>query len=335
VTTRALEHGAASRRDPPPGTGGNAARAAPAASPDFATRTFVYERASVLVLRLCAAVEAVLAAFFALAPSFAPPADAGGHGPWPFACVVVLAGGSVLTVHCARRMERYCLTVGPQGFHEAPRHDPGTWIAWPRVAQFALRPSGPRFELRDAHGEVLGTLEWGVLDFEQAFEAMLARVPRRPAPLPATYAWNTTWLLLIAVAAGTFAFVGYGLDRWLRHGDPAGLVVAGTFVLFAVGSLLAVRWRTEIHHDRVVVHRGLARREVRWTDVTAVTLSQSRSFDVALRLTNYCAVHIRPTDGDLIGVLVTARAAHAAHVARTAALSAAAPPPPAAAARTP
>ena len=87
--------------------------------------------------------------------------------------------------------------------------------------------------------------------------------------------------------------------------------------------------------DRVVIHRGLTRREVRWSDVTAVTLVQSRSFDVALRLTNYCSVNIRPTDGDLIGVLVTARAAHAAYIGRAAALSAAAPPPTAAAARTP
>jgi hypothetical protein len=273
-----------------------------------------------------------MVAFFALAPTFVASSDPSARGPWPVVCVVVLGAGSVLCLRVARWLDRYAFTISPQGFHETPRHDPGIWIAWSRVARLAPCSSGPRFELRDEHGEVLGALESGVLDFEQAFEAIFARVPRQPAPLPAICAWNTSWLLLAAIAANALCFVGYGLDRWLRHGDPAGLVLAVSFVLMAVFTALAVRWRTEIHHDRVVVHRGLARREVRWSDVTAVTLSRSRSFDVTLRLTNYCSVDIRPTDGDLMGVLVTARAAHAAYAAT---LSAAAPPPTAAAARTP
>lgn len=102
--------------------------------------------------------------------------------------------------------------------------------------------------------------------------------------------------------------------------------------MLAVGTVLAIRWRTEIHHDRVVIHRGLGRREVRWSEVTAVSLSQARPIDVTLRLVNYCSVDIRASDGAVIELLVTARAAHAAYAAT---VSAAAPPPTAAAARIP
>lgn len=83
--------------------------------------------------------------------------------------------------------------------------------------------------------------------------------------------------------------------------------------LCALPSFASMRWRTRVDTGGVTVWRGLGRRTLCWRDVLRVSLElEARSIEVAVRRSDGRTVTIRPTDGDLIGVLVTARAALAA-----------------------
>lgn len=145
---------------------------------------------------------------------------------------------------------------------------------------------------------------------------ILARAAGPAVALPATFSWHLPWSLVLFIGSGCALSVAFGLKAWLERGDPHGILLAGILPSIALLNVLSERRRTVITADRVSCWRGFRRREIRWCDVAAVAL-ETRSgewMEVGVRLPDGRVEHILPTGGDVIGVLVTARRAHAAAV---------------------
>ena len=261
-----------------------------------------------------AAVTFAAFALLGLALPWLSPDDPDVQGLQPLGYGLGFGLAAAVSVFYARYLPRYAFTIGPDGFHEEPRHAVGTTVHWSRVARLEPRPYGRRLQLRGSLGELLGiTRVPGRRRHDSARDG--PRADRGSArDFPATFSWRTPWLLLVSIGAGNAFFVVLGVQSWLEQKDPSGLLLAGMFFAMPVIVLMStVRRRTVIAADQVSCWRGLARRDLEWRDVTDVVLEDGypRKLEVTVRLSSGRVECILPTDGDVTGVLLAARAAHA------------------------
>ncbi len=298
---------------PRPTSGAPAGDAAPAplgaALPPHETRTFAHDRASVHLMLLCALAAVPLTGLALLLPVLAPDTSP----LLAIGCVVGFGCAGIGSYLVARGMRRYGFTAGPTGFREAPRHPFGTEISWTRVARIVPR-SDPGIELRDARDEVLGSLSLDVMEFETAFETILARSSHARASFPASFRvvmWP--WVVIGGIGAAAVAHVGW--NAWIADGARGSvLALAGIWIGIASLLLLTSTRRTDVERDGVRTWRGFGSRFVRWCDIERLSLGGvGRIPGVLAHLGHGSRVQIAPSGGDFVGVLQSARAAHHAY----------------------